>query len=50
APQPLRGRRNEPAFVAHTAAAIARERGLAVSAMEALLAANARALFGARWG
>lgn len=45
-PVPLRGKPNEPANVAHTVAAIAAVRGMAVEAMAALLVANAEALFG----
>lgn len=46
APQPLRGRPNEPALVAHTLAALAEARGLALAEADALTAANTRALFG----
>lgn len=44
-PHPLRGKRNEPAHVAHTAACLAEVRGLAVADLAALTAANARRLF-----
>jgi TatD DNase family protein len=44
-PQPLRGRRNEPANVAHTAAALAAARGQTVEEFGELTTANARALF-----
>jgi len=46
APQPVRGRTNEPAHVAHTAEAIARLRGLEPAALAALTSRNARTLFG----
>ena len=46
APQPLRGRRNEPANVVHTLAALAEIRGEDVRALEAQLDANATAAFG----
>lgn len=46
APVPLRGRRNEPAFVAHTAAAVAGIRGTTVEALTALTAANAARFYG----
>lgn len=49
APQPVRGQRNEPAFVAHTLAAIAVLRGADSGALAVQLAANAAALFGPRW-
>ena len=45
-PVPLRGKRNEPAHVAHTVSAIAAARGLAVEATAAMLMANAECLFG----
>ena len=45
-PQPVRGRPNEPAHVAHTVAAIARLRGVEAEALAALTSRNARALFG----
>lgn len=45
-PQPVRGRPNEPAYVAHTAARIAQLRGVSVEALGALTSRNARALFG----
>jgi len=46
APVPLRGRRNEPAFVTHTAARLAALRGTSPEALAALTAANANRLFG----
>ena len=46
APQPVRGRPNEPAFVAHTAALVARLRGTTPERLGALTTANARRLFG----
>ncbi len=46
APVPLRGRRNEPAFVAHTAACLAGLLGLDVAALAERTTANARTLFG----
>jgi TatD DNase family protein len=46
APQPVRGRRNEPAFVVHTYAALAEARGIDVEALAAQIDANADALFG----
>ena len=46
APAPHRGQRNEPAFVAATAARLAELRGVAVEALADLTAANARRLFG----
>ncbi len=47
-PQPVRGRRNEPAFVAHTAEAVARELGISPEETAALTSVNAHRLFGAR--
>lgn len=46
APQPVRGQANEPAHVAHTAAAVARLRGVSVEALGQATSRNARALFG----
>jgi TatD DNase family protein len=46
APQPVRGRRNEPANVVHTLAALAEARGEEPSGLEAAIEANAAAAFG----
>jgi TatD DNase family protein len=46
APQEMRGKRNEPAFVVATARAIAAERGVSYEQLERTVEANARALFG----
>jgi len=46
APVPERGKRNEPALVALTAARLAELRGIPVERMADLTAANARRLFG----
>lgn len=45
APVPHRGKRNEPAFVAHTAAVLAQIRGLEPAALADLTTANFRRLF-----
>jgi TatD DNase family protein len=45
APVPLRGKRNEPALVAHTARVLAETRGLEPEALGALTTANFRRLF-----
>jgi TatD DNase family protein len=45
APVPLRGKRNEPAYVTHTAAAVAALRGLSPEAFAAATSRNCRALF-----
>jgi TatD DNase family protein len=45
APQAVRGRTNEPAFVAHTAECLAALRGRSVEDLAALTTRNARALF-----
>ena len=45
-PHPLRGRRNEPAHVVHTAACLAAERGLSVEKFAKQTTANAEQLFG----
>ena len=49
APVPLRGRRNEPGFVAHVAARIAAVRGMPVAEVVAATGANAARLFGLRF-
>ena len=46
APVPFRGKRNEPAYVAHTAARIAELKGLPLETVAAATTANAVALFG----
>lgn len=48
-PQARRGRRNEPAFVLETLAAVAAARGAAVGELAEALSANARRIFGPRW-
>jgi TatD DNase family protein len=45
APQPVRGRKNEPAYVVHTVAALASARGEDAGALAAQLDANAAAAF-----
>jgi TatD DNase family protein len=45
APQPVRGRRNEPAYVVHTLAALAEVRGEDSTALAARIDANAAQLF-----
>lgn len=45
APHPLRGRRNEPALLVHTAACLAEVRGLTAEEFARQTTANARALF-----
>jgi len=46
APVPVRGRRNEPRFVAHTAACLATLRGMELAALAEATTQNARQLFG----
>jgi TatD DNase family protein len=46
APVPLRGQRNEPAFVAHTAAALAEVRGVSTETLAELTSQNFQRLFG----
>ena len=50
APQRRRGRRNEPAYVAETLAAVASARGETSDLVEQAVAGAAEALFGPRWG
>lgn len=46
APQPLRGKPNEPAYVVSTAEVVAEVRGVSYAALERTVEANAQALFG----
>jgi TatD DNase family protein len=46
APQPMRGKPNEPAYVISTAEALAEVRGVSYAELERTVEANARALFG----
>jgi TatD DNase family protein len=46
APQAVRGKRNEPAYVAHTAALLASVKGVSTATLEASTTQNARTLFG----
>ncbi|AWM39426.1 hydrolase TatD [Gemmata obscuriglobus] len=45
APQPVRGKRNEPAHVAHTAALLAQVKGVSVAELEEHTTRNAKTLF-----
>ena len=45
APIPMRGKRNEPAYIAHTAAFVAALRGLNLAEFGAATTRNARTLF-----
>ena len=45
-PQPLRGKRNQPAHVVETAREVAAVRGVSYEELERTVEANARALFG----
>jgi TatD DNase family protein len=47
APVPLRGKRNEPAWVTRTAAAVAAARGVTVAEVDRLVTANFARLVGA---
>lgn len=49
APQPQRGRRNEPAFISATYAEVARVRGLGPERLAEQVRENAASLFGHRW-
>ena len=46
APQPVRGKRNEPAYVAHTAAILAQVKGVTPALIEEFTTRNAKTLFG----
>jgi TatD DNase family protein len=46
APQPVRGKPNQPAYVAHTARALAEERGMGYSEFETVTERSAAAVFG----
>jgi TatD DNase family protein len=45
APEPVRGKANEPAFVVHTLAVLAEERGIEPDELAARIDANATAAF-----
>jgi TatD DNase family protein len=46
APQPVRGKRNEPGYIAHTAAVLAELKGVSLEEIATHTTRNARALFG----
>ena len=46
APMPLRGKRNEPAYLVHTAALVAKLRGVALAQLQAETTQAAQRLFG----
>ncbi len=46
APQPVRGKRNEPSYVAHTAALLAQVKGVSIAEIEDHTTRNAKTLFG----
>ncbi len=46
APQPMRGKPNEPAYVVSTVEVVADVRGVSYADLERTVEANARALFG----
>ena len=46
APVPMRGKRNEPAYLVHTAEVVAREAGVSPDELAAKTSANARRVFG----
>lgn len=46
APQPVRGKRNEPAYVAHTAALLAQVKGVETAVLSEHTTRNAKTLFG----
>lgn len=46
APQPVRGKPNQPAYVVHTAAAVAEQRGMSYRELEAVVERSAAAVFG----
>jgi TatD DNase family protein len=45
APVPLRGKRNEPSYIVHTAEAVAREAGVSAETLAAAATANTSRLF-----
>ncbi len=45
-PAPLRGKRNEPAYVSYVYSTIARERGISVQELESIVESNAKRFFG----